>query len=64
MEYMLIKLNQKQIEKLSDISSDIGLVALASVAIPGFLNKFDLIETTSGGVTTLCFWIISLWFRR
>lgn len=60
----LPKLNEHQLEKLSDIASDSGLVALASVVLPAILDKFNPILVVSGIVTTGGFWIFSIWLRR
>ena len=62
---MLIKtLNQKQIEKLSDIASDLGLVSVASVVLPAALEKFNVGAIMVGIVLAVFFWLTSVWFRR
>jgi len=61
---MIPKLSRKQIAKLSDISSDVGLVFLASVVIPAALDKFNLVAVVLGLTATFIFWIISLTLRR
>lgn len=38
---MFPKLSYDQIKKLSDISSDIAVVAVASVALPAVLNQYN-----------------------
>lgn len=58
------KLTEKQLEKLSDISSDVALVALASVVLPGILDKFDAILIGGGLAATALFWALSIWLRR
>ena len=58
------KLSKNQIEKLSDIFSDVGLVALASIVIPAVLNKFDIILVSIGFIFTILSWIISLRLRK
>ena len=58
------KLNQKQLEKLADIASDLGLVSVASIILPGVLDKFNAAGVLLGAVATIIFWIVSLWFRR
>lgn len=60
----LPRLNERQLEKLSDIASDSGLVALASVVLPAILDKFNPILVVSGLVTTGGFWILIIWLRR
>lgn len=60
----MFEFNQKQVEKLSDIFEDIGLVVLASVVIPSFLDRFNLHLILLGlGITSL-FWYLSLLVRR
>lgn len=57
-------MNNDQIAKLSDIASDIGLVALASVVLPAVLDKFNLLMIILGSVAALALWIISILLRR
>ena len=59
-----IRLSRKQIDKLSDISSDIGLIALASVVLPATLDKFNPIAVALGLLATFIFWVISLALRK
>lgn len=58
------KLNEDQIEKLSDISSDIGLVSLASVVLPAVFDKFNSVMILLGSIATIGFWLLSVWLRR
>lgn len=58
------RLNNKQIEKLSDISSDVGLVAIASVVLPAVFDKFNPAVLLLGSIATVGFWILSIWLRR
>jgi len=58
------KLNQKQLEKLSDIFSDIALVSLASVILPAVFDKHNLVMIQLGSIITIVFWIVSIWFRK
>ncbi|HCB22481.1 hypothetical protein A3B42_00165 [Candidatus Daviesbacteria bacterium RIFCSPLOWO2_01_FULL_38_10] len=60
----IAKLNKKQLDKLSDIASDLALVAVASVILPAALDKFNLTKILLGSVASIIFWLISLWFRR
>lgn len=39
-----MRLSEVQINKLSDIAADIGLVTLAAVALPYLLDKFRFIK--------------------
>ena len=64
MRFSFPRLNEKQLEKLSDISSDVGLIALAVVAIPAVLDKFDLFRVVLGLIGTILFWVFSLWLKR
>lgn len=58
------ELSKRQLEKLSDISADIGLVALASVVLPAVLDRFNLTLATVGTTITVGSWIYSVWLRR
>ncbi len=58
------RFNEKQIEKLSDLSSDVGLVALASVVLPAVFDKFNPAVLLLGSIATLAFWALSIWLRR
>lgn len=59
-----MKLSKKQIDKLSDISSDLGLVAVASVVIPAAVDRFSLVAVVYGLLVALGFWIFSIMLRR
>ncbi len=59
-----MNLNDRQLEKLSDIFADIGLVALASVVIPAVFNRLDLQILSAGLIITFGCWAISLALRR
>ena len=59
-----MKFSQKQLDKLSDISSDVGLVFLASVVIPAALDKTNSTAVVLGLIATLVFWVISLILRK
>ena len=58
------RLSETQLEKLSDIASDVGLVALASVVLPAVLDKFNMTEVLLGSVATVFFWTVSILLRR
>lgn len=58
------KINKDQKIKLSDIISDIGLVALASVVLPSVFDKYDLARVVLGLTATFIFWVTSLMLRR
>ncbi len=57
-------LNQRQLEKLSDIASDLALVSVASLVLPAVFDRFDSIKIVLGTVSIIVFWYISLWLRR
>ncbi len=61
---LAINLNRKQLDTLSEISKDIGLVTLASVVLPAVLDKFNPTLLVLGGITTVTFWAISIWLRK
>lgn len=58
------RLNKRQIDKLSDISSDAGLVSLAVVVLPAVLDKFNATQVLLGIVTTIFPWAVSLWLKK
>ncbi|MEK7559400.1 MAG: hypothetical protein AAB521_03770 [Patescibacteria group bacterium] len=59
------RLNPKQLDKLSDIFADLGLVGIASVILPAFFdNKLDLSILFIGFLGTFILWYISIWIRR
>ena len=60
----LSKLNRRQIDKLSDISSDLALVAVAAVILPAAFDKFDSTKILLGSAAAITFWLISLLLRR
>ncbi len=60
----LPRLTNPQIEKLSDISSDVGLVSLASVVLPAVLDKHDPFVILLGLIATIFFLSFSMWLRR
>lgn len=64
MRYPLPKLSIKQLEKLSDISSDVGLISLASVVLPAVLDRLNPIMLVLGLIATIFFWVFSIWLRR
>lgn len=58
------ELNKRQLEKLSDIASDLGLVSIATVVFPAVFDKADPDRVRLGLVIALVFWIYSIWLRR
>lgn len=61
---MNIKLNEKQIDKLADIASDIGLITLATIVLPAAFDRVDLNKLILGSVATLIFWIASIGLKK
>ena len=51
-------------KKLSDIASDIGVVAVASVALPAVLNQYDTRLAILGFAITIFFWFFSMWLLK
>ena len=49
-----------QLQKLADISADIGQVALASIVIPFFIDKYQPLVAFLGVIVAATFWILSL----
>ncbi len=58
------RLSDIQLEKLSDISSDIAAIALASVALPSIFDKLEPTKASLGFILTFLFWSLSLWLLR
>jgi len=61
---MFYKLNEDQLDKLSDIFSDLGLVGVAAVVLPAIFDKINLSIAVFGILATIVLWYISLWIRR
>lgn len=64
MQASIFKLNDKQLEKMSDIAGDLGLVSLALIVLPSILDKFNLIQVVLGLIGTIVFGLLSIWLRR
>ena len=60
----LFKLNRDQMMKLSDIFSDAGLVALATIILPSILDKPDDQRVLFGWTMAVLCWLTSLLLRR
>ncbi len=58
------RLNNKQLDKLSDIASDVGLISLASVVLPAILDRVNLVLVVLGLLATSGFWSFSIWLKR
>lgn len=56
----MLKFKDHQLNKLADISANIGLLMLASAVIPTLLEEFNLFLLLSGGLLSVFFWIVSL----
>lgn len=54
------KNRKAKIKKLSDICSDIAQIAVASVAIPFLIDKFDFAMVVLGGGVAVVFWFLSV----
>jgi hypothetical protein len=54
------RLSKKQITKLSDISSDLGIVILASVVIPAVFSGINFPVVFTGFCLAIYFWIVSI----
>lgn len=61
---MLMRLTDDQTQKLADITSDIGLIALASVAIPAVLDHTDISAFVIGLGIAIVLWITSIWLIK
>lgn len=58
------RLNKRQLDKLSDIVSDVALLSLASVVLPAILDKFNPLLIVLGLLTTILLWSVSIKLRR
>ncbi|MEK7616484.1 MAG: hypothetical protein AAB414_00325 [Patescibacteria group bacterium] len=58
------RLNQNQLDKMSDIASDLALISVASVGLPAVFDKYDPVKITAGIFAAIVFWTLSLWLRR
>jgi hypothetical protein len=53
-----------QIIKISDISSDIGIVCLVSLVFPNFFGNFNLVRFLFGFTSSLAVFIFSINLRK
>ena len=58
------KLNHTQIAKLADMSSEVAIVALASIALPAILERVHIFLAIAGIIVALLLWIMSLWLLK
>ena len=56
----MIELPESKINRLGDISADIGTVAMASVVLPGLFDKFRPVLAIVGAITMIFFWLFSV----
>ncbi len=56
-----MRLTDEQLQKLADVSSDLGVVAVASVVLPTLFDRFQLIPAILGLLGALILVLISLW---
>lgn len=61
---MLFKLNDAQLNKLADITSEVALVALASVVLPAIFEEPSFITIILGIAVTAFLWLLSLWILK
>ncbi len=54
-------LSEKYLNKLAGMSENVGMIALASVAIPAFTEKLNLFSGIAGLLVTFFFWTFSFW---
>lgn len=59
-----LRFNRRQLDKLADIFSDIGLVIFASMVIPYLFDRINLNMLILGLVATLISWTISLNIKK
>ena len=61
---MKIKLTKSQWERVSEITSNLGVVAIIVFVIPYFSNETDQIKAISGLVIAFGLWYISIILAR
>lgn len=54
------KFSKSQIERLSGINADLGIVMVAAIVLPSILGKVNYWAVLSGLVASLMFFIISI----
>lgn len=59
-----MKLSDGQLEQLADFFADLAIVAVASVVLPAFLDRFQLFPGIIGSLIALVFLIVSLWLMK
>lgn len=59
-----LRLSKPRLDKLSDICSDVALVALASVVLPAVFDRYDPLRVALGLFVTFLFWILSVLLRK
>lgn len=57
---MLLRLTDRQLQKLADIASDTGLVALGSVVLPAVFDHIDVTRVALGFIATILLWLTSI----
>ncbi|MBI2051675.1 hypothetical protein HYT33_02840 [Candidatus Roizmanbacteria bacterium] len=57
---MPYRLNKTQVEKISDIASDLGLVAVASIVLPAVVDRLNGLLVILGTAMACLCWYISL----
>ena len=59
-----LRLSKPRLDKLSDICSDVALVALASVVLPAVFDRYDPVRVALGLFVTFLFWILSVLLKK
>ncbi len=59
-----MRFNPQQQSKLADLCGDVAQVSLASIVIPVFVDKFDLMMLALGLVLTFISWSAALFVLR
>lgn len=58
------KFNERQLDRLSEVFSNIGLIFFASMVVPIFTDQSNILLMMIGFVTSLSFWIGSIYLIR
>ena len=60
----MLRLNDAQLNKLADITSEVAVVSLATVVLPAIFETTSLIAILLGTGVTMFLWILSLWILK
>lgn len=59
-KYKDIRLSSEQLQKLSDITADLGLVCIASIVLPAIFDRFNILLLFFGILVAIFCFVCSL----